>query len=68
MRMFIYGGDKESEYMTSHIHEFKKALGHGHFHEEMNKFKVVINPEGEHNESYWSKVFPQAIKWLYFKA
>lgn len=66
MRMFIYGGDKESEYMTKHIHRFKDALGQGNFHEDINEFKVVINPNGEHNESYWSDQFQDAIEWLFF--
>jgi predicted alpha/beta superfamily hydrolase len=66
MRMFIYGGDKESAFMTKHIHRFQEALGQGNFQEEMNKFKVVINPEGEHTEAYWSNQFQDAIEWLFF--
>jgi predicted alpha/beta superfamily hydrolase len=68
MRMFIYAGDKESKYMTKHIHQFKNALDRGGwFHEEINNYKLVINPEGDHSEKHWSKVFPSAVKWLFFE-
>jgi predicted alpha/beta superfamily hydrolase len=68
MKMYIYAGDKESKYMTKHIHQFKDALGIGNkYHEEINKIKLVINPEGEHSEKYWSDVFCDAVKWLFFE-
>ena len=65
MRMFIYGGDRESEYMSRHIHRFQDAVKQGEYDESIVKYKVVINPEGEHNEGYWSEVFPDAVKWLF---
>lgn len=66
MRMFIYGGAKESIYMSKHIHRFKDAIGYGNFHEDINDFNVIINEEGEHNEQHWSEMFPNAVKWLFF--
>ncbi|NNF36484.1 MAG: alpha/beta hydrolase [Saprospiraceae bacterium] len=67
MRMYIYGGDQESEYMSRHIHRFKDAVKDGDYNNSLVKYKVVINPEGQHNEAYWSQVFPKAVKWLFFK-
>ncbi len=67
MRIFIYGGAKESETMTSHIQRFRDSLGQGQHREDLNTYKIVINPEGEHNESYWSQIFPDAVKWLFFE-
>ena len=66
MRMYIYGGDRESEYMSRHIHRFKDAVKDGDYNDSLVQYKVVINPHGEHNESYWSEVFPKAVKWLFF--
>ncbi len=65
MKMYIYGGDKESEYMTKHIHRFKEAVSKGYFDKSLTQFKVSINPAGEHSEYFWSKAFPKAAKWLY---
>jgi hypothetical protein len=64
--MYIYGGEKESEFMAKHIRRFKDALKQGTFNEPINDFKVVINSHGEHNESYWSDQFQNAVKWLFF--
>ena len=66
MRMYIYGGEKESEFMSKHIRRFKEALGQGTFHESINEFKVVINSHGEHKEAFWSDQFQGAVKWLFF--
>ena len=65
MRMYIYGGDRESEYMSRHIHRFKDAVKQGEYDESLVQYNVVINPEGEHNEAYWSEVFSDAVKWLF---
>ena len=66
MRMYIYGGEKESEYMSKHIRQFKKALTEHKFAPDMNTFLLDINPDGQHNEAYWSEVFPTALQWLFF--
>jgi predicted alpha/beta superfamily hydrolase len=65
LRMYIYGGEKESPYMKRHIHRFEDAVKAGENRGVSNEFKIVINPDGEHNERFWSEQFPQAIKWLY---
>ncbi len=65
-RIFLYGGEKESEYMSRHIHQFKKAVQLQRKMGLYNDWKIVINPDGRHTESDWSDVFPDAIKWLYF--
>ena len=47
MRMYIYGGDRESEYMSRHIHRFKDAVKQGEYDESLVQYNVVINPDGE---------------------
>ena len=29
-------------------------------------FKISINPEGKHQEFFWSQEFPRAMEWLYY--
>jgi predicted alpha/beta superfamily hydrolase len=65
-KVFLYGGEKESEYMSKHIHQFRDAIKQHPKKELYNQWKIVINPEGHHTESDWRKAFPQAIKWLFF--
>lgn len=65
-KIFLYGGEKESEYMTRHIHRFRDAVNSEKDKGLYNKWKIVINPKGRHTESDWGQVFPRAVKWLYF--
>lgn len=65
-RVYLYAGEDESETMVKRITKFKNRLikkGDG-----TNKIvlKLSINPEGKHNEVYWSSEFPKAIEWLFF--
>ena len=66
MRMFIYAGEKESRFMSQHIHQFKDALAHGFFSSKLTTFNIVIDPDGQHQEKYWGDIFPAAVKWLFF--
>lgn len=67
MRMFIYAGEKESRFMSQHIHQFKDALAHGQFSSKLTAFNIVIDPDGQHQEKYWGNMFPEAVKWLFFQ-
>ncbi len=66
-KLYIYGGEKEGsrmvEYIDAFVEKMKKQTEDSHVHLE---FKVSINPEGEHNEFYWSQEFPRALEWLYY--
>lgn len=66
MRMFIYAGEKETRFMSQHIHQFKNALMHGAFSSNLTKFNIVIDPEGQHQEKYWGAIFPAAVEYLFF--
>jgi len=65
-RIYLYGGEQESEYMSKHIHKFRDAIQYQSQDELYNQWKVVINPDGHHTESDWRDEFPSAIEWLYF--
>lgn len=65
MRVYLYGGEGESETMVPSLRRFKKA-----FEEKastMVDFELSIDPKGGHNEARWGKEFPRAIEWLFFK-
>jgi predicted alpha/beta superfamily hydrolase len=66
MRAYIYAGEKESKFMSQHIHRFSEALTHGEFSSKLTKFKISINNDGEHSEYFWGEAFKPAISWLYF--
>ena len=66
-RIFLYGGEKESKYMSSHIHHFQDAVRQQRKFGLYNEWNIKINPDGQHTESDWSTVFPSAVKWLYFE-
>lgn len=67
LRMYIYGGEKESEFMKQHIYKFKEAVKKGECMGISNSFNIEINPIGMHREHDWGKIFPKAVKWLFFE-
>lgn len=67
IKIYLYGGTREGSKMVKRIRHFEESLQNW----EMKKLfdfevKTHINPEGTHNEFYWSQEFPRAIEWLYF--
>ncbi len=67
LRLYIYGGEKESKYMSRHIHRFYDAVKRGERFGRSNTFKIIINEDGEHNERHWGEAFTPAVEWLYFE-
>lgn len=66
MKIYLYAGERESRYMTQHIHRFKRAISAHPFDDTLTTFKIVINPNGEHQEEYWGEAFEDAVQWLFF--
>lgn len=67
MKIYLYGGSKEGSKMVNRINKFSKSL------EKMQvdkiydfEIKININPDGHHQEFYWSQEFPRAVEWLYY--
>lgn len=66
-KIYIYGGEKEGSEMVERIYAFKDLMDTYDDERERDlEFKVSINPDGEHDEFYWSQEFPKAMEWLYF--
>lgn len=66
-KIYLYGGGQEGSKMVKRIHIFEEYLKRW---EKKNlfdfEFRTNINPEGTHNEFYWSQEFPRAIEWLFY--
>lgn len=67
-RVYLYAGGEESETMVEQVQRFKKRLLKKEGCTDKMKIRLSINPEGKHNETYWSDEFPKAIEWLFFSA
>ncbi len=67
IKVYLYGGKKEGDKMVERIYGFEQKLKQW---EKLNLFefeiKTSINPEGIHQEFYWSQEFPKAVEWLYY--
>jgi predicted alpha/beta superfamily hydrolase len=64
-RIYLYGGEAESDTMVPNIQRFRDQLltqtgGH-----EL-AIKLSIDPLGQHNEARWGREFNRAVRWLYF--
>lgn len=66
-KIYLYGGEQEGSKMVKRIQVFENYLKRW---EKKNffdfEFKTHINPDGKHNEFYWSQEFPRAIEWLFY--
>lgn len=67
IKVYMYGGEDEGSEMTARIAEFEKTMEKWETsHSLQFDFRVSINPEGKHQEFYWSQEFPRAMEWLFF--
>ena len=66
-KVYVYGGKLEGSKMTQRIKVFERIMNKLDRKKSINfEFKTSINPEGKHQEFYWSQEFPRAIEWLYY--
>lgn len=64
-RVYLYGGNKESETMVPNLKRLQAALEAQHVHIKP-QFLISVDPYGKHTEAHWSKEFSPALKWLFF--
>jgi predicted alpha/beta superfamily hydrolase len=62
-RFYFVAGTAESENMISHLFKMKQILLNKGLSEEKLHLKIV--KDGEHNEAFWSREFPEAFEWLF---
>ena len=67
IKVYMYGGEQEGSEMTERIELFEQTMeGWENSHSLQFDFNTSINPEGKHQEFYWSQEFPRAMEWLYY--
>lgn len=67
IKVYLYAGEKESEKMTERIALFEKTMkGWETSNSVQLQIKTSLNPEGKHQEFFWSQEFPRAMEWLFF--
>ena len=62
-KFYFLGGIKESEDMVAHLMKMKQILLRKGVLQENLKVKLV--QDGQHNEAFWSREFPEAFQWLF---
>lgn len=67
IKAYLYGGRQEGSTMVEHIRRFEKVMRKRENSQSVQlEIKTSLNPEGKHQEFYWSQEFPRAVEWLYF--
>ncbi|WP_417429376.1 alpha/beta hydrolase [Halpernia sp.] len=67
MKIYLYGGEEEGSKMVNRIKAFSQYLEKGELDKVFDfETKININPEGKHQEFFWSQEFPRAVEWLYY--
>lgn len=67
IKVYLYAGEKETEKMTERIALFEKTMkGWETSNSVQLQIKTSLNPEGKHQEFFWSQEFPRAMEWLFF--
>lgn len=66
MRVFVYGGEAESQYMVPNLERFKESLLKQQYGGNPIDVHISVLPEGTHEEIHWSREFPRAIEWLFY--
>ncbi len=64
-QIYLYGGNKESQYMLSNLQRLKGSFDWKHETKEHLEVELTTDPDGLHNEVRWGKEFPQALEWLF---
>ncbi|MDZ7877228.1 MAG: alpha/beta hydrolase-fold protein [Saprospiraceae bacterium] len=65
-RIYAYAGDKEGSTVVPNVKNFQKAIQSQGFDDTKIGFKLVVDPNGSHDEKRWGEEFPKAVEWLFF--
>ncbi len=63
VKLFLLVGGKEGDNTDKDTQEMEKLLLKTGF--KPKNLKIKINPEGKHNEAFWSSEFLEVVTWLY---
>lgn len=66
-KIYMYGGEQEGSEMTERMQEFEMRMENSENQYSVQfEFKMSFNPEGKHQEFFWSQEFPRAMEWLFY--
>ena len=66
-KIYLYGGQREGAKMVKRLKVFEENLRHWEEQRLFDfEFKLSINPDGTHQEFFWSQEFPKAVEWLFY--
>lgn len=66
IKIYAYGGEKESQYMVPNIQRFNEALARQNYGGNAIDIHLSVDPTGTHQEAHWSREFPKAVEWLFY--
>lgn len=66
MKIYAYGGEKESQYMVPSIQRFNETLARQNNNGNSIDIHLSVDPTGTHQEVHWSREFPKAVEWLFY--
>lgn len=64
-RLYLYGGRQETRYMEPSLRQLAASVQQSPA-ARLLQLQESINPTGRHNETFWGRAFPGAIRWLFF--
>ncbi|MCP9236809.1 alpha/beta hydrolase-fold protein [Lewinella sp. JB7] len=65
-RMYLYGGEAESNTMVPNMKRFQEQLLTQTGTTRL-EIELAVDPLGQHNEARWGSEFPKAVEWLFFR-
>jgi len=63
MKLYLMGGELESDHLVDEINAMITTLQMAGFDE--SEIEMIIHKDGEHNEQYWSREFKDCYLWLF---
>ncbi len=66
VNIYLYAGENESEEHMPNVTRLREELLLHKSGINNLSCKLSVDPRGTHNERFWNKEFPVALKWLYF--
>ena len=66
-KIYLYAGGKESDQHLPNVKRLEAIIRNKMVEGHDIDLNFSVNLEAEHNEVYWRKEFPKALKWLFFE-
>lgn len=67
IRLYLYGGEKESKYMVTALDRLTQALRQSPGGPQIITH-TAVERDGTHQEVWWGQEFPNALEWLFYES